>query len=159
MAKLKTSFKDLLVKYAENIVYLFICSPLLHFYISVVMFRCIMYFDKNSSTYIWMDWINRIWDFFLIWIKILSLQNKHNLNHIPVVYTGNFKFFKKCLQCILFHERCNQSQRFKETIFLNYSILFFLNSLCLLLPPSFQCYQSSTDNSMPVTLTLKRLYL
>lgn len=34
--------------------------------------------------------------------------------------------------------------------FLNYPVLFFLNSLCLLLPPSFQCYQLSTDNSMPV---------
>lgn len=40
--------------------------------------------------------------------------------------------------------------------FLNYPVLFFLNSLCLLFLPSFQCYQSRTDNSMPVMLILER---
>lgn len=50
MAKLKSSFKNLLLKYPENILYLYICFPSLHFYISFIMFHCIMYFYKNSST-------------------------------------------------------------------------------------------------------------
>lgn len=38
--------------------------------------------------------------FILIWIIILSLWNKHNLNHISVVYTDKDKFQENYVQCI-----------------------------------------------------------
>lgn len=38
--------------------------------------------------------------FILIWIKILSLWNKHNLNNIYVVYTDKVKFQENYSQCI-----------------------------------------------------------
>lgn len=125
MVKLKSSFKNLLLKYPENIAYLYICSPPLHFYISLIMFHCIMYFDKKQFHIIMHGLDKQDLGFILIWIKILSLQNKHKLNHIPVVYTGKVKFQENYLQSILFHEISHQSQRFNYFSFFKLSCSVF----------------------------------